>query len=152
VDGRGGMSAERAEYAADQARLLRSLVAGADYPDGFSEVKAAAASAALRRKRRRAVAKALPALALEPDFDERFIAFAGTVAAPAVGGGLADGLAFARTVERRRLSEDARVELLLAGARLGPRVGAVVLRDPPGLLVAGRLPGGRVRALRLGPR
>jgi hypothetical protein len=146
------MSAERSEYAERQAQLLRSLVAGADFPDGFAEDRAAAASAALRRKRRRAVAKALPALALEPGFDERFTAFAGSVGAPDAGGALADGLAFARAVGRRTLGDDARVELLVARVRLRPGIGAAVLRDPRGLLVAGRLPGGRVGVLRLGRR
>jgi hypothetical protein len=146
------MSAERAEYAERQAQLLRSLVGGADFPDGFAEDKAAAASAALRRKRRRAVAKALPALALEPGFDERFTAFAGTVGAPAAGGGLADGLAFARTQGRGKLGEDARVELLLARRHVRPGLGAVGLNHPRAVLIAGRLPGDRVRALRLGRR
>jgi len=148
------MAADRAAYAGRQARLLCSLISGEDFPAGFAADKAAAASLSLRRKRGRAVRLAWPALAhaLGEDFEPRFDIFARAVAAPPVGGALADGLAFARGLPAGSLSERARVELLLARARLAPRHGdghrrrrgvflaGLVLQEPRRLLAVARLP------------
>ncbi len=66
--------ADRAAYEAEQAALLRALIRGDGFPDGFDAVKAAAASHSLWRKRMRAVAAAWPALALDlgDGFDAAF--------------------------------------------------------------------------------
>jgi hypothetical protein len=154
------MAADRRGYGERQTQLLRALVAGRGFPDGFAADKAADASRSLRRKRGRAVAKAWPALALALGrrFDERFDAFARGAAAPAWGDSLADGLAFARTLDRSDLSDDARVELLLARARLvhragtprwrrSPFLGAITLHEPRRLLVVVRIAPGGTRSL-----
>jgi hypothetical protein len=76
---------------------------------------------------------------------------------PAAGGALTDGLGFARDLARhRRLSGDARVEALLAAARLSPRpfrLAATLAGRPPRLVVLARVPGlgERARSLPLGP-
>lgn len=153
------MPADRAAYAGRQARLLRSLISGEDFPAGFAADKAAAASLSLRRKRGRALRIAWPALAqgLGEDFEPRFDAFARAVAAPAVGGALCDGLSFACSLPGGALSEPARVELLLARAQLarvhggghrrrrGVFLGALVLHEPRRLLLVWRLAVGGVR-------
>jgi hypothetical protein len=158
--------ADRARYEADQAALLRALIRGDAFPDGFAPDKAAAASRSLWRKRMRAVQAAWPALALgEPGFAERFEAYARSVAPPATGHGFTDGLAFARTLARAELTADARVELLLARAvvagrggavrdRRGVFAGALVLREPRRIVLVLRAPvvGRRVLAIALGGR
>ncbi len=154
------MAADRRIYGERQTELLCALVDGRDFPEGFEADKAADASRSLRRKRGRTVAKAWPALALAlgPRFDERFGAFARGAAAPALGDALADGLAFARTLDGSELSEDARVELLFARARLvhragrprwrrGPFLSAITLHEPRRLLVVVRIPPGGTRSL-----
>jgi len=152
--GAGPMAADRAAYAGRQARLLRSLISGENFPAGFAADKAAAASLSLRHKRGRAVMLAWPALAhaLGDDFEPRFDVLARAAAAPAVGGALADGLSFARGLPAGLLSEQARVELLLARARLarergdghrrrrGVFLSGLVLHEPRRLLLAARLP------------
>ena len=137
--------ADRASYEAAQAALLRSLIRGDEFPDGFSADKAAAASRSLWRKRMRGVQAAWPALAfaLGERFEARFEAYARAAPPPAVGHGFTDGLAFARTLARDEAppppppppppplasddvrlaiaSDDVRVELLLARAAVvGP--------------------------------
>ena len=145
---------DRAAYEAEQAALLRALISGDDFPEGVDAAKAAAASRSLWRKRMRSVQSAWPALAigLGEEFERRFEAFARAVAPPAVGWGFTDGLAFARSLPRRELTGDARVELLLARAvavtRRGGRVrerrglflGALAVREPPRILVVLRAP------------
>jgi hypothetical protein len=106
-----------------------------------------ATAAALARKRAREVARAWPVLAadLGGAFTDRFVAFAAGRPSPAIGGALADGLAFARALARQgRLSDDARVEAMLAAARLSPRpvrLGATLAGRPPRLVVLARAPG-----------
>jgi hypothetical protein len=157
------MPADRAAYARRQAALLRSLVAGADFPAGFAAEQVAGASLSLRRKRAGAVRRTWPALAhaLGAEFEPRFHAFARAVAAPAAGDALADGLAFADGPAADALPDSARVELVLARARLArrrsgrdrgtyrPRRGAfwrvVLLHEPRRLLVVVRLPVAGVR-------
>jgi hypothetical protein len=145
--------ADRASYEAEQAALLRALIRGDEFPDGFQPDKAAAASRSLWRKRMRGVALAWPALALAlgEDFESRFEAYARSAPPPALGHGFTDGLEFARTLARAELSDDARVELLLArvvaagsGGAVRPRrgvfAGAAMVRDPRRAVVVVRLP------------
>jgi hypothetical protein len=116
---------------ARQAALVRALVAGGAVPAGFDPERVAATVAALARKRAREVARQWPALAyqLGEDFGGRFGAYAAANPRPR-GGALADGLAFARTLERvGQLAGEARAERLIAQARLarGPFAGAVLV-------------------------
>jgi hypothetical protein len=138
---------DREAYAARQAQLLDALLRGDEPPAGFDAAQACAAGSSLRRKRGHAVALAWPALALElgDTFATRFDAFARSVDAPQSGSPLADGLAFARTLEAEaKLGDEARAELLLARAALRRRgvfVAAAWLRRPrPRLLVVARIP------------
>jgi hypothetical protein len=141
--------------AAEQAALVRALVAGGPVPDGFDPGRVRATAAALARKRAREVARAWPVLAadLGEAFTDRFVTFAAGRPPPASGGALADGLAFARHLARRgRLSGDARVEVLLAAARLSSRrvrLAATVAGPPPRLVVMARVPGLGERGLSL---
>jgi hypothetical protein len=149
------VSAAPERLAAEQAALVRALVAGGPVPDGFDPGRVRATAAALAGKRAREVARAWPALAadLGEAFTDRFVAFAAGRPPPASGGALADGLAFARHLARRgRLSGDARVEVLLAAARLSPRpvrLAATVAGPPPHLVVLARVPGLGERGLSL---
>jgi hypothetical protein len=81
------------------------------------------------------------------------VAFAAGRPPPATGGALADGLAFARHLARRgRLSGDARVEAMLAAARLSARpvrLAATLAGRPPRLVVLARAPGLGERGLSL---
>lgn len=135
---------------------MRALVAGGPVPDGFDPARVCATREALARKRARQVAKAWPALALDPRFTERFLSYATGSPPPPAGGALADGLAFAdRLASAGQLGGDARVEWLTARSLLQPRrgyrprrglfCGAVIARPPRRLVVL-------VRAPRLGER
>jgi hypothetical protein len=145
--------------AAGQAALVRALVAGGPVPDGFDPERVRATAAALARKRAREVAQAWPVLAgeLGDTFTDRFVAYAAGRPPPSPGGAVADGLAFARHLaRRRRLSGDARVEVMLAAARLSPRpvrLAATLAGRPPRLVVLARAPGLGERGLSipLGP-
>jgi hypothetical protein len=146
--------ADRSRYEARQAELLRALIRGDAFPDGFAADKADAASRSLRRKRARAVAGAWPALrvTLGERFAARFDDFARGTPPPAWGDGFVDGLAFARTLPRDELTEAVRIELLLARAvvsgragapreRRGLFVGVRSLHEPRRILVVLRAPG-----------
>jgi hypothetical protein len=113
--------AGRERLAAEQAALVRALVAGAPPPGGFDADRVGATATALLAKRAGEVAKAWPALAASygPGWREAFAAWAAGRPPPpaAAGGALADGLAFA-TAPGRRVTGEARVELLAARARL----------------------------------
>jgi hypothetical protein len=141
------VSGNRARLAAEQAALVRALVGGGPVPGGFDPDRVRATATALAGKRARAVARAWPGLAAElgPDFTRWFLADAAGRPPPARGGALADGLAFADALAReRRLPGNARVERLLARARLSTRpvrLGAAVAGPPRRLVVTVRAPG-----------
>jgi hypothetical protein len=149
------VSGGRERLAAEQAALVRALVAGGPVPDGFDPGRVEATAAALARKRAREVASAWPALAadLGEAFTGQFVAFVAGRPPPATGGALADGLAFARHLAGHgRLSGDAKVEALLAAARLSARpvrLAATVAGRPPRLVVLARAPGLGERGLSL---
>jgi hypothetical protein len=138
---------DRDRLAAEQAALVRALVGGGPVPGGFDPGRVAATSEALGRKRAREVARAWPVLAadLGEDFTGRFLAEAAHRPPPARGGALADGLAFARSLTRQgRLSPNARVEAMLAAARLSARpvrLAATLAGPPRRLVVTVRAPG-----------
>jgi hypothetical protein len=138
---------DRERLAAEQTALVRALVDGGPVPAGFDPDRVRATAAALARKRAREVARAWPALAAElgDDFTARFLADAARRPPPARGGALADGLAFAGALAHtRRLSGNARVEAMLAAARLSTspaRLAAAVAGPPRRLVVTVRLPG-----------
>jgi hypothetical protein len=147
------MPADRADLEARQAAFLSALIGGADPPAGFDPEQARATARALLAKRARTVRAAWPALTedLGEEFSARFEAYARAGEGPPVhGGAVADGLAFARTLGRRR--EDAvRVEVLFARALVSPRpfLGAIQLREPRRLLVVARSRRGDPRHLAL---
>jgi len=136
--------ADRAAYAEQQSRLLRALLRG-EPPDGFDSANAAAASVVLRRKRARTVARALPVLAhdLGARFEPLFDAYA-RGALVTEGGGLRDGLRFARALPcDARLGDGARREIALArarGASSSLLVVATALRSSRRVLLVVRLP------------
>ena len=68
----------RAQLAAAQSHLVRSLVASASIPDGFDEAGLRATADTLARKRRRTIEKASPRLvqSLAYRFNELFALFA----------------------------------------------------------------------------
>jgi hypothetical protein len=138
---------DRARLAAQQAALVRALVAGGPVPGGFDPARVRATSAALARKRARAVARAWPGLAAElgGDFTERFLADAARRPPPTRGGALADGLAFADALAREgRLPGSAGVERLAARAHLSTRpvrLAATLAGPPRRLVVTVRAPG-----------
>jgi hypothetical protein len=151
---------DRAAYEAQQAELLRALIRGDDYPQTFDAAKADAAGQSLRRKRARAVAKTWPGLSasLGDAFTPRFDDYARGVPAPAWGGGLTDGLGFARRLPAADLHDEIRVELLFARAdivpgrrgrpprkRRGVFAAALLLHNPRRILIALRIPGLRPR-------
>jgi hypothetical protein len=147
---------ERAAYEAQQAELLRALIRGNDYPQAFDAVKADAAGQALRRKRARAVANTWPGLAasLGDEFAPRFDQYARSLPPPAWGGGMTDGLVFARRLPAADLHDEIRIELLFARAdivsgrrdrpprkRRGVFAAALLLHNPRRILIALRMPG-----------
>lgn len=147
---------DRAAYEAQQAELLRALIRGSDYPQAFDAAKAHAAGQSLRRKRARAVSKAWPGLTatLGDAFLPRFDEYARSLPPPAWGGGLTDGLAFARRLPTADRHDAIRIELLLARAdiasgrrgrpphkRRGIFAAAVVVHNPHRIVIALRIPG-----------
>lgn len=159
------MSADqRATLAARETELVKALHGGPTAP-GLDAGMIALASTGIVRKRARQVARAFPALArdLGPDYQEAFTAFAGTNP-PRDGGALADGLAFASIVERERgLSDDAKIDRMVAAAgvttrrgrltrRRAPHIRAAVTRHPPGIVIVARSPMLGTRVLSLRPR
>jgi hypothetical protein len=148
------VSDRRARLAAREAELVRALHGG-PVPAGLDEKMIGLTRDALARKRARQVARAFPALArdLGSEYQAQFVAFAETNP-PQNEGGLADGLAFGAYAARRwRLSDDSRVELMIAGSRLngrleprrGPYLAATATRRPAGVIIVARLPGLGIR-------
>jgi hypothetical protein len=152
----------RSRLAARETELVLALHGGAT-PPGLDEAMVALASAGIARKRARQVAKAFPALArdLGPSYQQTFAAYA-CANPPPEGGALADGVAFgAVAAHDRPLSDAARVERMINAAMImrnghlvpprAPRLAAVIVRRPPGVVVLIRLPvaGTRVVSLRV---
>jgi hypothetical protein len=153
------VSDRRARLAAREAELVKALHGGPT-PPGLDEKMIGLTADALARKRARQVARTLPAMArdLGPEYQPRFEEFARTN--PPRESARADGVAFgAYQARRRRWSDDARVELMVAKstlnahleARHAPYVAATVTRRPSGVVIVSRLPGfgTRVFSLRL---
>jgi hypothetical protein len=115
------------ELAAQQAALVRALVAGGPCPDGFDADRVRRAGDALLRKRARGVAGHWPALGAMPDFSARFAQWA---QGRAPGSGHDEGIAFAAELGAA-LSPAAKVEQVLAGhGRVAREAGVVVVRWP----------------------
>ncbi len=151
----------RSRLQARERELIHAL-RGEPAPAGIDEGMVALAAEGITRKRARQLARALPALATElgPDHPRTFAAFA-RAHPPPDGGGVADGLAFAREIARKGpLSADALTEVLVARASVALRDGRLVRRRAPYLAVARakgrmrlvlvvRLPGAGLRVMSL---
>jgi hypothetical protein len=148
-----------------QAQLLDALVTGTPIPPGFDHGRVSAAAVALRRKRAGAVAKAWPSLArqLGDHFQPAFVEWSRTRPPPARRAALVDGRRFLDDLRLRAggplspavAGEAVRAKLLAGGGngrrRLIPAAVGLV-RRPAGVVVAVRLPGGRVGMGRFGRR
>jgi hypothetical protein len=112
---------------AQQRAVVRALVAGGPTPPGFDAGRIELTRASLLRKRARGVASHWPALGAMPDFQRRFIEWAGDRPPES---GHAEGLAFGRHLGRN-LPPAARVERVLAGqGRIARDAVGVVVRWP----------------------
>ena len=140
----------RATLAADQARLVAALGRGADVPDGFDVPRVHLAAQTLLAKRQKGVAYTWPRLAgsLGDRFDERFSAFAAKHP-PDPTGPAADGLAFARWLDRQGLLADTIAsDFIRSQLQHGRRpVGLTVRRAGGRLWLGVRLPMAGVRLL-----
>lgn len=116
-------TAERNGLAADQVRLLESLVGAAPAPPGFDRERVAVVRASLRAKRIREVAVRWPATAawMGEDLAERFGAYADRCPVPAHGGPTSDGACFIAGLGRGAGDDAARQEWRRAGAATGWR-------------------------------
>jgi hypothetical protein len=115
------------DLAEQQRAVVRALVAGGPTPPGFDARRIELTRASLLRKRARGVAAHWPALGATPDFQRRFIQWAGKRPPES---GHAEGLAFGRDWGRD-LPPAARVERVLAGAgRIARDAGGIVVRLP----------------------
>ena len=138
---------------------------GGPAPPGLDADMIALARAGIVRKRARQAARAFPALARDvgPDYDDAFAAFA-AAHPPADGGALADGLAFGGIIAHDRgLSDDAKLERMVAIARVttrggrltrrrAPHIAAALTRRPPGIVIVVGAPGVGARVLSLRSR
>src|SRR5262249_34324783 len=129
----------RAEYAERQAALVRAVVTGCGAPPGFDPEQVEAVADVLLRQRPRAVARARPALAhaLGPEFEAAFAEYASASPVPHEPDAIADGLAFACTLEFRRLDDAAQRENVLARARWAIRSGRARPRLLPFIGIVG---------------
>jgi hypothetical protein len=122
----------RARLGARQEELVLALTSGGRTPEGFDAGAIGVAAASLARKRSREVARAWPALVRslgEAAFEERFRSYAEKTPLPAHGGPLADGYAFALTLDvAGELADEARLELLGVAMRWKPVAGGLVPR------------------------
>jgi hypothetical protein len=128
----------RTQLGALQAELVRALTGQGGPPDGFDAARLQAAANALVRKRVGAVARAWPGLAraLGESFGERFTAFAQVSSVPKEGGPLADGRAFARTLQAAgELPDAGRLEAAAVDLRYVTRKGGLVPRRWPALTI-----------------
>lgn len=142
------------ELAAQQAEVVRALVAGGPVPAGFHEERFRAFARSLVNKRRQALARVWPNIAriLGEAYGERFTVYAQAHPLPEGGSTLADGRAFLRWLESQGLPGDAaRIEALAFDLRWRPTalglqrrggfaVKLVKLRETPVLVIAMRLP------------
>ena len=158
----------RAQFAAQQAVLVRALMVRGEPPPHFDAARLRAAAASLARKRARQAARAWPGLAraLGRRFGGLFSSYAEAAPLPRQGGPLADGRAFARWLAARgELPEAGLLQALAVDLRhtgspdgLAPRrwptCKAAWLHESRRLLVAVRLPwiGERWLSIRLGRR
>jgi hypothetical protein len=121
-----------------QAELVRALTGQGAPPDGFDTARLRAAADALIRKRAGAVARAWPGLAraLGESFGERFTAFARVSSVPKKGGPLADGRAFARSLQvTGELPDAGRLEAAAVDLHYATRKGGLVPRRRPALRI-----------------
>jgi hypothetical protein len=115
------------DLAAQQAALVRALVAGGPPPSGFDTRRLALARKALLDKRARGVAAHRPALGALPDFGARFATWADGRPSRGTSG---DAAAFAQSLGAD-LTAAVRVEAVLVGDRRWARdVDGVVVRLP----------------------
>jgi hypothetical protein len=140
----------RQRLAADQARLVAALSGQAAAPAGFDAGRVELAAYTLVAKRRKVLARACPRLvaALGDPFEATFDAFA-KECAPHPKGPPADGLAFARWLDRRgELPPVAIPELIAMRLWSGPPIGlALHATARTGLRLGVRLPRLGVRIL-----
>jgi len=104
-----------ARIAREQEELVRSLTGKGEDPAGIDAHRLHATRQTLARKRAGAVAKLYPRLSqsLADDFPRLFETFAAETLLPQEGGALADGRAFARSLQKaKKCPEAARPELL----------------------------------------
>jgi hypothetical protein len=154
---------DRSRLADAQAQLLDALVTGAPIPPGFDRGRVSAAAVALRRKRAAAVAKAWPSLArqLGEHFQPAFVEWSRTRPPATHRAALVDGRRFLDDLRSRAggplaaaVVGDATRAKVLAGGGNGQRrlfpAAVGLLRRPTGMVVAVRLPGGRVGMGRFG--
>lgn len=120
---------------AQQKALIASLTGHGPMPAAFEPSRLHAAAIALSNKRTRALARAWPRLAaaLGADFNERFAAYAATAALPSRGGPLADGRAFAQTLDLAHAPESVRVDILAIDLRYKMTPLGLVLRRWPAM-------------------
>jgi hypothetical protein len=115
------------DLAEQQRAVVRALVAGGPLPPGFDARRLELTRLSLLRKRARGVAAHWPALGAIPDFQRRFLEWAGNRPPES---GHAEGLAFGHSLGRD-LPPAARVERVLAGTgRVARDAGGIVVRLP----------------------
>ncbi|HVG60113.1 MAG TPA: hypothetical protein VNA24_16260 [Hyalangium sp.] len=151
----------RERLAEAQSALVRSLAQGAPVPAGFNAERVQETARTLLAKRRRRVQRSWPRLteALGESFRPRFDAWAQENPMELEASPLADGRRFADALlGAGEFPDMAREELLifelryhLTGQGLVPRRGLTLrsMRIGSSILLAARLPGGRVLRLRL---
>jgi len=154
----------RERLAQAQRELVRALGVGGPVPEGFDAERVHEAARSLMNKRRRGVERSWPRLAaaLGEDFRSRFEAWARTHPLGVEASTLADGRRFAQALlDAGDFPDAAREELFTFDVRFrlgedsllprsGPGLKAARLGTPSRLVVALRLPGGRVFQRRLG--
>lgn len=119
-------------------RELIGALRGEPAPTGIDAEMVALAAEGITRKRARQLARAFPALVTElgPDYPRAFAAFA-RAHPPTGGGGVADGIAFARErMKKGPLGAEAVTEVLVARGSVVLRDGRLVRRRAPYLGVA----------------